>query len=263
MELDIIKQIGLNDSQAKGYMALLKNGAMSPSELSEKTGEERSNCYAICHKLESLGLAKLVEGDNTKFKAESPIKLKQLLANKQQSLKSASSDLSSALPGLLSEYCLNNNVTEIINVSGKEAIAMAYDSMINTNQDIFLLSNGGSRYKCNLELLEFMKKQAIRLKEANIKTYKLIETEKYDPNKIHSLRLIKPLPDVIKLDIRIMIFGNNVIFSKFYDSDIYSTIISSNEIANSLKSIFYALWNQNIQNNPKYPELDTILPVNN
>lgn len=261
MDTNILTKIGLTETQAKLYLTLIKNGPLSPTELSDITGETRTNAYAVAEKLISMGLARKDDSKKMIISPESPERIRNILAKKQQKIKEVNNDLSSVMPDLLSAFCLNNNINEIINVSGKEAIKIAYDSMINTNQDIFLLSNGGARYKCNQDLLEFMRSQAIRLKKAKIRTYKLIESDIYDPKKINPLRLIKPLPKEVKLDVRIMIFGNNVIFSRFFDSNIYSNIISSPEIASSLKTIFYALWNQSSINNPEQPELDIILPV--
>ena len=53
----ILRKAGLTESQAKGYLALIEHGSLSPVELAEKTGETRTNGYMICEKLEKLGLA--------------------------------------------------------------------------------------------------------------------------------------------------------------------------------------------------------------
>ena len=46
-ETTILRKAGLTESQAKGYLALIEHGALSPAELAEKTGENRTNGYMI------------------------------------------------------------------------------------------------------------------------------------------------------------------------------------------------------------------------
>ena len=50
-DTNILQKAGLTESQAKGYLALIKNGALSPVELAKKTDESRTNGYMICEKL--------------------------------------------------------------------------------------------------------------------------------------------------------------------------------------------------------------------
>ena len=263
MNIDVLVKAGLTETQAKCYLTLIKHESLTPLELAELTGETRTNSYAVTEKLVAMGLAIKDEASKMKIKAESPLKLKQLLAKRQQNIKSANIDLTAALPSLLSAFCLNNNIHNIINVNGKEAIEMAYDSMISTNQDIFLFSNGYD-YKCEPDLLESIRKNAKKLAAAKIKTYILVQSDNYDPDsEIRELQIAKPLPKGIVLDVRIIIFGNNVILSLFKEDNVNSTIISSPEIANSLKSIFFGLWNSNPTDLPGHEDRNIKLPVNN
>ena len=63
----ILRKAGLTESQAKGYLALIQHGALTPAELAEKTGETRTNGYMICEKLEQLGLATKKDGKKTVY----------------------------------------------------------------------------------------------------------------------------------------------------------------------------------------------------
>ena len=66
----ILRKAGLTESQAKGYLALIENGELSPVELAEKTGESRTNGYMICERLEKLGLATKKDGQKAGFYAQ-------------------------------------------------------------------------------------------------------------------------------------------------------------------------------------------------
>ena len=45
------KKAGLSETQAEVYDCLLKNGAMTPMEISKKTGQSRENYYMVAKKL--------------------------------------------------------------------------------------------------------------------------------------------------------------------------------------------------------------------
>lgn len=97
----ILRKAGLTESQAKGYLALIQHGSLSPGELAERTNETRTNGYMICEKLEKLGLATKKDGKKTVYMPESPTRLKQLLINRQKRLKEADTQLAGILPTLL------------------------------------------------------------------------------------------------------------------------------------------------------------------
>ena len=80
MDVKFLKQLGLNGSQAKAYIALVKQGSLTPPELAELTGETRTNAYSILDKLVSLGLAKKVESSKkATYRAEHPANLEKLV----------------------------------------------------------------------------------------------------------------------------------------------------------------------------------------
>lgn len=251
---DILEKIGLTKTQAKIYLTLVKNGPLSPTDIAGLTNETRTNAYAVSEKLVKLGLAKKDDSKKMIISPESPEKIRYILSKKQQRIKSLNNNLSLVMPDLLSAFLLNNNVANIINISGREAIMMIYDSILNTKEDVFLLSNGFD-YKCEPNLLADIKKRVKELEKAKIKTYILVQSDRYDINHpINPFQIAKPLPDNIKLDVRIIIFGEKTVLSIFKEDNVNSTIISSPEITNSMKSIFISLWNSNPTSLPGHPD---------
>ena len=81
--ITILRKAGLTESQAKGYLALIEHGDLSPAELAEKTGESRTNGYMICEKLEQLGLATKKDGQKAIYSANHPSNV-ELLAEKRR-----------------------------------------------------------------------------------------------------------------------------------------------------------------------------------
>ena len=64
-DLELIKKAGLNEAQAKVYLALMENGALSPAMMAKISGESRENCYNIAKKLEELKLIEKTDDKKT------------------------------------------------------------------------------------------------------------------------------------------------------------------------------------------------------
>ena len=83
-EIDILKKAGLSDAQSLVYECLLKNGKLSPTEISEKTGQSRENCYAITKRLVELGLIKQVDEKKLKYQILNPSALEALVEKRRK-----------------------------------------------------------------------------------------------------------------------------------------------------------------------------------
>jgi sugar-specific transcriptional regulator TrmB len=242
MELNILKKAGLTDSQAKGYIALLENGALSPVEIAEKTGETRTNGYAIADKLISLGLARKFDQTKTTIEAENPTKIRSIIIARQQQLKAMNDELTIALPTMLSKFHLANNQPGVLNAEGTEALRLAYNEIIASKDDVLIFPARDTRK--DPEIATIINQQIKRQHDAGIKSLALMPSRKFDPNhKKDSLLQVKKLPEGIEFEAQVMIFGNNVV-STVFDKKVVSTIISSPEMAETLRNAFLALWNK-------------------
>lgn len=82
----------------------------------------------------------------------------------------------------------------------------------------------------------------------------LCRNNTFEYHKVSKEQITKPLPEGIKLDVRIIIFGQNAVMSTFTEDSVNSTIISSPEVANSLRSLFISIWNQSPTDLPGHPD---------
>lgn len=82
----------------------------------------------------------------------------------------------------------------------------------------------------------------------------LCRNNTFEYHKVSQEQITKPLPEGIKLDVRIIIFGQNAVMSTFTEDSVNSTIISSPEVANSLRSLFISIWNQSPTDLPGHPD---------
>ena len=84
-ELQIIAQkAGLTASQAKVYIALIKEDELTPAQMAEFSGESRENCYSIAKRLVELSLAEKTDSRKTTYRALNPSALQSLAENRRR-----------------------------------------------------------------------------------------------------------------------------------------------------------------------------------
>ena len=138
-EIDILKKAGLNEAQAKLYDCLLKNGALSPTELATKTGQSRENCYAIAKKLIELGVIEQTDDKKTKYKVLNPSALEVLAEKRRKVVAKNEKFVKENLSSLLDIFYANNEMPGARTLEGIEGIKEAYLDTIRVKQDIYLL----------------------------------------------------------------------------------------------------------------------------
>lgn len=88
MNTEILKEIGMDESEAKLYIALLRLGASSATELSRQAKIERTVVYRIIERMIDNGLVTFVtENKVKKFRAVKPEKLLIMLKEREEMLK--------------------------------------------------------------------------------------------------------------------------------------------------------------------------------
>ena len=100
------EKLGLEENEAKVYLALLELGAATVSEIAKKSGITRTNGYHVLQKLSWSGLVNIVSGKGKKIKysAEHPRRLIQVATNKKSLWEEKVNDLKKILPDLISLY---------------------------------------------------------------------------------------------------------------------------------------------------------------
>lgn len=246
MEIEILKKAGLTESQAKGYMALVKNGALTPVELADKANESRTNGYAITEKLVSLGLARKTDGDKNTIEAENPTRIRSLIVSKQRQLKTVNDELTGILPNILSKFRLTSDQPGVITSEGIESLKLVWDEIIASGQDVLIFPSDHDRN--DPEISKLIDIQIERQRNSGVKSLALIVDEEYEEMKKHEdgLLFVRKLPHGISFDAQIMVFGN-IVVSTIYNRKnlgIVSTIITSPELASTMRSVFYAIWDK-------------------
>ena len=240
----ILRKAGLTESQAKGYLALIQHGSLSPGELAEKTGETRTNGYMICEKLEQLGLATKKDGRKAVYMPESPTRLKQLLINRQKRLKEADTQLAGILPTLLSTYRLATDKPGTIYLEGTDSLKRVYDDIIQTGETIHIFPSSYDRD--DPETAAMIDSQIKRQRAANIKTEVLLRQDIFDQLSDTDNSLFEARPTTLgALDAQIIIYGDNIAITTFR-SGVVTTIITSTPIADTFRQLFANQWDHSV-----------------
>lgn len=117
----ILKSLGLNDSELKTYLAALKHGASTVVELTKHTHLSRQAIYLAIESMTERGLmSSLLHGKKRLFTAEPPTKLLAYAKRKQTEMHERISDLEHSLPEL--ELQIGGERPMVRMYEGKEAI---------------------------------------------------------------------------------------------------------------------------------------------
>jgi len=236
MELEkVLEYLGLNEKQARTYLALLQSGTSSVTAVAQKSGVKRPTTYLVLEELRSIGLAsKLPRKDNIVYIPESPEKILEEQTLKQVMIKNR-------LAELLALYNIKQEKPKVKFFQGEKAVRELYNIILKEKK-IDLYGSIGSideklpgltAYVSNL-----IKKREIEAREllqADEKSLAYTKGE-FPPN--HQIKIIEkqnyfPTDNVI--------YGNKIaIFS--YKTEPMAVVVESDDVATTYKSMFEIVW---------------------
>ncbi|QQG49832.1 MAG: hypothetical protein HZB70_03480 [Candidatus Berkelbacteria bacterium] len=104
MEQALIK-LGLSEKEAKVYLATLELGEDTVQNIAKKSGVNRATTYVILEHLMGLGLVSSIEHDKkTKFIAESPTELGNILEEQKREIDGRRAQLDDLMSQLMAVY---------------------------------------------------------------------------------------------------------------------------------------------------------------
>lgn len=241
-EIGALVRLGLAESHAKAYLALLENGAMTPAGIAEEIGEERVNGYKIAKKLIEMGLARQQTDKNKMIiSAESPEKIKQLLAMRLEKVKQSGKAVNQILPNLMGRYRLTSNTPGVTMLDGVDGIKLVFDEINRVKKEtLWLISSN----MADGDVWEAMKKQVKTEHSEKVPSRNLVPMSRYDVLKRFetSKFRVRSMPDGVEFGSEIIIFGDNVVNMIFSEHGVVSMIISSPPMAETLRAAFELMW---------------------
>jgi len=259
MEVEIIQRAGLSAPLAKTYLALVQNGALTPTKIAGVTGETRTNTYALLEKLEKLSLVKNIGAKKTTYEAAHPSNLELLAEKRRRLMAKNEAVVKDNISNLIDLFWANSEMPGSRTLSGMDGIKEVYLDIIRTRKDQILLRTIGDK---GLDRNFLRNHQADRIKY-NIHTYALT------PDTPKARRHAKDGADVERLLHRIVypagaydtpvaihVYGDKVAFIAYGEAEM-ATIIDSPLITSAMRSLLniMARWLES-----SYPQPESTFP---
>ena len=243
-EIDILKKAGLSETQAEVYNCLLKNGAMTPTEISKKTGQSRENCYMVAKKLVELSLIEQTNDKKSTYRVLNPTNLEVLAEKRRKITAKNEKAVKDNISLLLDIFYANNEMPGARTLEGIDGIKEVYNDVLRVKKDVYLLRTTADSVLGKDEISEsFLKKYRDQLPILGIHTYaltpvtkeaiKYAKTGRDDAILFH--RTWMPEEDYTS-PMALQIYGNKVALIAFGDTQM-ATLITSPVIAEAMRQI--------------------------
>lgn len=241
---------GLDEKQAKVYMACLELGKAKAPEIARRSGIKRTTAYGILDELTALGfVSSSAKGKLKYFSAANP---KALVENLEEKKK----EMQNILPALEEIYASYNIRPLVQFFEGKAGVKKIFEDTLKCKEKKICQI---VRVKDFVEFVgkdysaEYIKKRA----EKNIIAYALhpksddIHDDTYGEESDKWKRHVRYLPPIMFYASMIMIYDYKVVMISTKKEN-FGFIIESKEFSNTLRAYFDFMWNAGSKN----PETD-------
>jgi len=133
MDISLLKNIGLTDSEIKVYLALLNLGSTSKGPIVKASKVASSKIYELLDKLAEKGLVSIVVRSGVKyFEAAPPSRLLDYLKEKKSAINQQEKQLAKLIPELTMKRSLAGMGSETQVFKGMKGAKTSFDDILNT-----------------------------------------------------------------------------------------------------------------------------------
>jgi sugar-specific transcriptional regulator TrmB len=245
--MQMLRDLGLTDSESKVYEALLRLGTATRGSIVDTSGIAGSKVYEVLEKLHEKGLVTIyIENKVKHFRASSPKQLLSYLEERKQTVAQLEVQAHTMLPTLLALYNEGKEDQEVELYSGLKGLEIVFREQIDAlkaGETCYVI--GGTRGSDEKDIQAFFQKVHVWRQEKKIKTKMLFnKAQKQSTEELYSTqKYAHTLTRYIEhtSPVAINVYADHtaiIIFSKKL-----STIhIKSTDVASSFKEYFELLW---------------------
>lgn len=235
-----LQSLGLNEKEAKIYLASLELGLTTIQKIAKKAGVKRSTVYEIMDDLIEQNLITVVpKGKKRYFLAAEPSKLEEVIERKQKILNKM-------MPELEALSKVSPIKPKIRFYESEEGIKTVYADTIKEGQDILAFTAVSEGYKSPVS--DYLTKQYVNQRSEHKIMAKVIAPDsalakaykKRDDKEYRKTKLISE--EEYPFSIEINIYGNKVAFISYKPEELMAVIIESKEIAKTMALIHKFFW---------------------
>ncbi|MFH1711644.1 MAG: helix-turn-helix domain-containing protein [Patescibacteria group bacterium] len=246
-QINQLKQLGLNENEAKTYLSLLKLGQTNISRLSSELSVPRTTLYYSIAGLKEKGFVfERISAKKRLFSARSPEFLSKKAQSQLELAKEINIGVTNLIPSLKKLASNPSSFSQVSHFEGKESVWEVFEIILRSNKDSYWFGFGQTfleNYDFDYFVQNFSKKrrQFGRTKSFNIippfegaaKIARRGETD------FQEFRFLKSDQD---FKAGICIFGDKIaIFS--YDNGLSATLIQGTAVAEIASTMFIMIWN--------------------
>ncbi len=249
---DILKNLGLEDSEAKVYEALLELGPATVTEVTSKAGISRTLGYHVLEKLAVNGLVDRASGKGSKIKyaANHPRSLLQYVTNRKNQWERRAKETERLLPELISLYKIAEKPV-VRYQEGADGIKSIYSETLESKEEILSIMDvdgwDAPEFRSfGKEYNRERSKRKIHERILMLDTPAGREWMKYYKGSFTYThhRWIKPeqLPGILEFGGEINIYENKVVMALLKKPNRMGIMVESRSLANILKGLFELGW---------------------
>ncbi|MFZ2189385.1 MAG: helix-turn-helix domain-containing protein [Candidatus Magasanikiibacteriota bacterium] len=239
---NVLQNLGLDDKEAKIYLALLELGSGTVQEVAKKSGVKRTNIYNFIGPLKTKNIiSEVIEDDKIILVPENPDVLVKRAEKNYQEIKTA-------LPELMGIFNTPGNKPKVRYYEGTEGLRKGWDDLLETQTagaKVYAFSDYEKMFNQFPEdWLWYVPETRVK---KNIFFYCVAKdgsqgkkVKAKDKKQLRETKLFKDL----QLDTEINIYDNKVLLMSFR-RPYTAIIIEDRAIAMSMKSIWDGWWNKN------------------
>ncbi len=233
-----LQQIGLNQKEAKIYLANLELGEASIQEIAKKSGVKRTSIYNLIDDLVKREVVHVVIKKNKKrFVAAEPGTLKEIITQRKKALENILPDLKmlsgttkekprvrfyEGLEGIKAVY--NDNLIDKKSMKAFTGVTKGY-AILGDYGDEYIAKRAAAKIKIQVIAPDDASGRVLKKKDrVSRRVTRLIPKKKFP------------------FDIEINIYGNKVSFISYSKQRLMGVIMESPEIAKTMNSIFDFAW---------------------
>ena len=236
MELEnVLQALGLNEKEAKVYLALLQMGKGSVPGISVKAGTKRPTTYLILEELRKKGLVNLLP---RKMKVLYVAKSPQILLEEQREKESM---IEANMPELMAMFNVQMEKPKVTYYQGIDSIAELYGEIFKEKDILFygsIASIAPEVFARVEKYLQIVKKEKLAVREILQADEKSVAYAQEHATENHKIKIAS---QEHKLATDNMIFGNKVAIITYKDEPM-AVVIESGNVAETYKSMFEMVW---------------------
>jgi len=233
-----LEQAGLNQKEAKIYLASLKLGEATIQQIAKKSGVKRTSIYNLVDDLVKRGIIEVVtRGNKRKFVAANPATLRKMVLKRTKIFEET-------FPQLEMLFGQAKFKPRVRFYEGIEGIKTVFNDTLLEKKEIKAFSDYNRAYRFLGGFAYSYIAERVKLGIfAKVISYQNRIARDFKARDKKSLREIRFLPeDKFPFDIEINIYGSKVAFMTFSEDNPAGVIIEHPDITRSMESIFDLAW---------------------